>query len=397
MPKWSSFERFLADALETPLEQRQPLVNALLRERPNFPWIEGRKATFIYARSGARSVAVNLDNVKSDPPFVPMQNLAGTSLWYVTLTFQEDDLLDYLIVVNDPMTPIAQERDIVQRIKNFWMPDPYNPIRMKTQQMDVSVLRMSAARSFPDWAKLSRVPKGRVFEHQINSAQLNFTGRKLWVYTPPGYADHKQAYPLLILNDGQWAIGTMQVPHIADALIKHGRMRPVIIAMIQSGDQGDRIKTYVSNDRHYFFTLTELLPFLQAQYRVDPTNLGVGGVAVSALAAAHAALLNPAVFSQLIMLSPPLGKGIAEELLETYAARFDQARLLPRRIFQAVGRYEARSRFYNPAQTLRQILEKRTDTAYKYAELGSGHGLVGFRSIVPEALAWAYPGEVSAT
>jgi len=40
------------------------------------------------------------------------------------------------------------------------------------------------------------------------------------------------------------------------------------------------------------------------------------------------------------------------------------------------------------------VLSKRDDVAYKYTEIGSGHGLVAFRSIFPEALQWAFPGSV---
>jgi enterochelin esterase-like enzyme len=165
--------------------------------------------------------------------------------------------------------------------------------------------------------------------------------------------------------------------------------------MVQSGDQRDRIKTFVSNDKHYSFVLTELLPFLQTQYRIDSANLGIGGVSAGAIAAAHAALKNPAVFSHLAMISPPLGRGIAQDQLRAYAGRFQEARVLPQRIFQSVGRYETRSRFLLPARLLRSILNEREDVAYNYVEVGSGHGLVTFRSILPEALAWTFPGEAA--
>lgn len=394
MPRWDSFELFLEEASQTPVNQRQELVTALLRERPEWPWSKGNQATFIYTMLGADRVAVNLDTLKGDPPFAPMTRLEGTTLWYVTLEFEDDDLLDYLLAINDPMTPLAQEKDIVARINRHWRTDPMNHIRMHTAQMDVSVLRMPKARPFPDWSKMSRVKHGQVYEHNFNSAQLRFTGRKLWVYTPPGYEDSGLMYPLLIFQDGQWGVGPLQLQHIADALIKHKRMEPVIIAMKQSsGDQAERIKTYVSNDRHYTMLLTEMLPFLQSHYRIDSANLGMGGVGIGAIAAAHAALKNPAVFSHLIMVSPPLGKGIAQEQLRQYAVRFENAAVLPRRIFQSVGRHEARSRFYLPAHVLRGILQKRDDVNYKFAEIGSGHGLVAFRSILPEALAWVFPGE----
>jgi enterochelin esterase-like enzyme len=393
MPRWNSFEAFLKDAnLTTETDQRARLVDELLAEHSQWPWVQGNRATFIYTQSVAiKSVALNLDTIKADPPFAPMTQVAGTKLWHVTREFETDDLLDYLLAINDPMTPLAQEKDVVKRVGQFWKADMRNPLRMQTVGQDVSVLRMGEARPFPDWAGLKGVPRGKVDEHEFDSFQLKFKGRSLWVYTPPGYEQSTDDYPLLILQDGQWASGPLQVPYIADALVKHKRMRPVVIAMLQSGGHEERVREYTSNNRHYASLLTELLPFVQTHYRIDATNLGVGGVAVGAVAAAHAALMNPAVFGSLIMISPPLGKGASEDLLALYAGRFEKADVLPRRIFHSVGRYEAKSRFLRPAQTLRDILNERRNVAYHYAEIGSGHGLVGFRSILPEALAWTYP------
>jgi enterochelin esterase-like enzyme len=396
MPRWNSFDRFLKDATQAAQSERQALVDELLVERPQWPWVQDGRATFIYNRMGNwNRIALNLDTIKADPPFAPMQRLVGTTLWYVTREFETDDLLDYLLAVDDPMTPLAQERDIVNRVAKHWQADPLNPLRMTTAQQNVSVLRMEDARPFADWSAMPAVPRGRIQEHNFDSFQVGFKSRRLWVYTPPAYDGSGLNYPLLILMDGQWAAGPLQVPYIADALIKHKRMRPVVIAMLQSADQETRNREYISNNRQYASLLTELLPFLQTTYRVDSTNLGVGGVDVGAVAAAHAALMNPAVFNGLIMISPPLGRGASEDLLTQYASRFEKAELLPKRIFQSVGRYEARGRFLTPAETLRDILGARKNTAYKFAEIGSGHGLVGFRSIFPEALAWVYPGETS--
>lgn len=395
MPRWKSFDTFLADTQQvTSNGQRQALVDELLDERQEWPWIEGKQATFIFNSLGSReSVALNLDTIKSDPPFAPMTNLPGTTLWYVKRNFEADDLLDYLLAVDDPMTPLAQERDIVTRVADHWRVDPNNPLKMQTAQQSVSVLRMPDARPFLDWAALKNVPRGRVDEHNFDSTQLGFKGRKLWVYTPPGYDSSGMVYPLLIFQDGQWANGPLQMPAIADVLIKHKRMKPMVIAMLQSGNHQERNREYTSNDRHYASLLTELLPFVQVNYRIDSTNLGVGGVAIGAIAAAHTALKNPAVFNGLIMISPPLGQGEGSEILSQYSSRFHKANVLPQHIFQSVGRYEAKARFVKPGEILRDILNTKTNTAYQFATIGSGHGLVGFRSILPEALAWVFPGD----
>jgi enterochelin esterase-like enzyme len=392
MTTWPSFDAFLKDVLNTPIESRQPLVNQLLGQRASFPWVEGDKATFIYARPGAQRVAINLDTIRRDPPFVPMENLAGTTLWYATIQFQPDDLLDYMVVVDDPMTPVNGDPKIVERVGKYWHTDPYNPTRIVTPQMSVSVLRMSEARPFPDWAKLPRVPRGRVDEYPIKSTQLNFSGRRCWVYVPADYDRTFDPLGVMVLLDGEWMNGPLQAPKIADALIKHKRIAPTILVMMESGSQSLRDKMFLVNDRHYQFLTQELLPFVQTEYRVDPARIGIGGVGMGAVAAAHAALKNPALFSSLAMLSAPLGEGKSAAELRQIVRRFDDVEHLPARIFQSVGRYESSSRFKTPARELRSILNRRrTETRYQYVEAGSGHSLVAFRSLLPEALSWTMP------
>ena len=83
--------------------------------------------------------------------------------------------------------------------------------------------------------------------------------------------------------------------------------------------------------------------------------------------------------------------------MRIYANRFDSAGLLPKRIFQSVGRYEMKTRFYQPGIALSRILQRREDNQgdvnYKFAELGSAHSLAAFKSILPEAMAHIFPGE----
>jgi enterochelin esterase-like enzyme len=394
MARWSSFSAFLNDIAQG--DDRQALADQLLQERTDWPWVEASQATFVYSRTGATSVALNLDTIPNDPPFAPMTRVKGTNLWYVTQTFEPDDLLDYMLAVDDPMTPLAQETNILARVTDHWQPDPLNPAKMETAQMNVSVLRMNEARPFPDWSAMRAVPRGRTYEHSIDSDAMNYKGRKLWVYTPPNYEGSGMAYPLLIMQDGQWATGPLQLPYIADALIKHRRMLPAVIAMMQSGTQEERNREYISSDKHYTFLLSELMPFVQTHYRIDSNRVGVGGVAVGAIAAAHAALKNPAVFSRLMLISPPLGRGEFQDELREYSKRFAGAEALPKRIFQSVGRYEAKARFLKPALALKMTLEDFSTVDYKFVETGSGHGLVGFRSVLPEALAWTFPGDAFA-
>jgi enterochelin esterase-like enzyme len=393
MPRWISFDAFLREVEPiTSSAQRQTLVDDLLNEHREWPWIQGHKATFVYNSLGAiQTVALNMDNVKADPPLLPLTRLEGTTLWYLTCDFAEDDLLDYLLAVDDPLTPLAQETNINARISQFWRADPLNPLKMQAGGQDVSVVRMGAARPFPDWTAMRAVPRGAITAHPVTSKHLDFSGRTIQVYTPHGYDIAASAYPLLIVQDGQWMYGPLQLPAIADALIKHHRIPPLVIAMIESATQDQRTSEYASSDAYSRFLTEEVLPLIQTHYRIDEAQVGIGGVAQGAIAAAHAALSDSARFNRLLLISAPLGKSGSEDVWAQYQPRFQAVEQLPKRIFQAAGRYEAKARFLRPAQTLNAFLSSKPNLAYQYVEFGSGHGLVGFRSVLPEALAWLYP------
>ncbi len=395
--RWNSFIQFLCEIYQLPTEERQSAVDELLTTHTEWPWVERDRATFVYDSWTASSVAINLDIVNRDPPFEKMTQLEDTSLWYHQRFFDRDALVDYMYAVDDPGTPLAQEVDLMDRVGRFWESDPLNGLTIQSSQVTTSVLQMPRARPFPDWQAMTAVPRGSIYRHRFSSSQLGFADRNLWVYTPPGYRiDDGREYPLLVLMDGQWAMNALEAPFIADALIKHGRMQPIIIAMIASGSQADRVTEYVANDKHYAMIVSEVLPFLQAEHQIDAINLGLGGVGEGAVAAAHAALKNPAIFGHLIMISPPLGREPAVRVLRHYAERFRDSPLLPRRIFQSVGRYEHNLRLYQPALALRGILERRMDhdpdLSYKFVEVGSGHSLAAFKSVMPEALAHIFPG-----
>ena len=394
--RWNSFIQFLCEIYQTAPDDRQNLVDELLLTHDEWPWIERNKATFVYDSWTAQNVALNVDIINRDPPFENMTRLDETSLWYYQRFFERDALVDYMFAIDDPGTPLAQEVDLMDRVGRYWQADSRNGLSIRSNRVDTSILQMPRARPFPQWAAMGAVSRGRVYRHQFSSAQLGFSNRSLWVYTPPDYdANDGRNYRLLVLMDGQWAVDALEVPYIADALIKHGRMEPIIIAMLAGGLQAERVSEYVGNDKQYALIAAELLPFLQAEHRIEPLDLGLGGVGEGAIAALHSALKNPAIFGHLILISPPLGREPAVHLLKDYAERFRDSPILPNRIFHSVGRYEQDLRFYQPALALRGILERRMthdpELKYRFVELGSGHSLAAFKSVLPEALAHVFP------
>jgi enterochelin esterase-like enzyme len=164
--------------------------------------------------------------------------------------------------------------------------------------------------------------------------------------------------------------------------------------MLGSGTQEQRLSEFIDSERFVLFALSELLPYISSKYSIDSLSLGIGGVGLGAIAAAHVALNSFNAFSRLILLSPPLqGQNRSESGLQNYRRRFETASQLPARIFQSVGRYEQFSRFVKPGRRLAESIRKHGDADLRFVETGSGHSLAAFKAIFPEALAWTFPPE----
>jgi hypothetical protein len=68
------------------------------------------------------------------------------------------------------------------------------------------------------------------------------SGRRVWVYRPPGYAGSADAYPVLYMHDGQNLFdaqtsfaGEWRVDEACEALIGAGEIEPVIVVGIENG------------------------------------------------------------------------------------------------------------------------------------------------------------------
>ncbi|MEY4309173.1 MAG: hypothetical protein RL422_1376 [Bacteroidota bacterium] len=96
-----------------------------------------------------------------------------------------------------------------------------------------SLLYVNGPASDLYWAKTG--PKGSVHQVWYDSKSLKLT-RRMQIYTPPGYEDSKESYPVLYLLHGgggdEEAWPTLGVaPHILDNLINSGQAKPMIVVM----------------------------------------------------------------------------------------------------------------------------------------------------------------------
>ncbi|MGB7191267.1 MAG: alpha/beta hydrolase-fold protein, partial [Acidobacteriaceae bacterium] len=149
--------------------------------------------------------------------------------------------------------------------------------------------------------------------------------RDVFVHLPPGYDETPdRRYPVLYMHDGQNLFTpqdsfvhrpTWNLDESADAAIRAGEIEPLlIVGVANTGDR--RLAEYTPTadwkmgggeaDKYGLLLTEELLPFLAAQYRVKPgpTNTGLGGSSLGALATLYLGLRHQQTFGKLALLSP---------------------------------------------------------------------------------------------
>jgi enterochelin esterase-like enzyme len=150
--------------------------------------------------------------------------------------------------------------------------------------------------------------------------------RRLTVYTPPGYdANAKTRYPVLYLfhganaDEAAWTrLGHVNL--ILDNLLAAGKIKPFVVVMPfgygvppGSGPGGESSALFTRD------LLEDVIPFVQAQYRVetDRDHRAIAGLSMGGGQSLTIGLNHPELFSQVAGFSAALRAGDFEK---TYAA-----------------------------------------------------------------------------
>ncbi|HZQ20368.1 MAG TPA: alpha/beta hydrolase-fold protein [Terriglobales bacterium] len=173
--------------------------------------------------------------------------------------------------------------------------DPSNPVIKPNLLNPGSEVHVPGPPSLT-W-ELNQVPHGEIHQHFYHSKIADLDS-DFYVYTPPGYWDSKQDYPVLYLLHGfsddasGWtAVGRANV--IFDNLIAEGKMTPMVVAMPLGYGDYDVIRhgwgSWQDKDlaRHNLtnFTnvlLNEVIPQVEASYRVkkDRESRAIAGLSM---------------------------------------------------------------------------------------------------------------------
>lgn len=249
-----TFDDFLSRVNAAPDSARVAIVDSFLNAAGAFPFIEGDTlAHFVYTGSGS-SVGVPGDANNWTPTAYMMTRVPGTTFWYYTHAFEPDARLDYKFVVSG---------------SGNWILDPRNPHTIAGGFGPNSELRMPRWVSPPEIEFYADIPHGTLQDTTFFSASLG-NSRRVRIYTPPGYAESSDRYPLILFHDGLEYITLAHADRVLDYLIAHALITPVIAVFVPPGN---RTSEYAGSLRPQFtaFITGELLPYIDGAFRTQAT------------------------------------------------------------------------------------------------------------------------------
>lgn len=240
------------------------------------------------------------------------------------------------------------------------------------------------------------------------------TPRKLRILLPAGYrlaAYRNRRYPVLYLNDGQnlFDVCTSQfnpeewrVDETVSDLIAHGKLEPLIVVGIDNGGKRLRPREYLpygddtlkppernpQGKLYPWFLLDEVVPFIEAHYRVQPgaASRALGGSSYGAGIALFTVVERPGSFGGLLLESPSIYADDYHLLKEAKSVKE-----WPRRIFIGNGTV---SEPVDDVKRLESLLQKAgvgPDRLRAVIQNGGAHSEKWWAQRLPGALQFLFP------
>jgi len=251
---------------------------------------------------GAKRVQVQGD-------FLPRSGSAdmkmdADSIWTYTSAVLPSELYSYSFVVD-----------------GLKVRDPNNVYLIRDVASVVNVLLIGNGKA--DNYKVQEVPHGTVAKRWYSSAELKIN-RRMTVYTPPGYEQGKEKYPVLYLLHGMggdeeaWpALG--RATQILDNLIAQGKAKSMIVVMTngnvaQEAAPGESSKGFYkpgmmlpnTMDGRMEETFPEVIKFIESNYRVNARKdqRAIAGLSMGGYHSLHISRFYPQTFDYIGLFSP---------------------------------------------------------------------------------------------
>jgi len=309
----------------------------------------------------------------------------GQGVWSTTVGPLEPELYGYSFLV-DGVTTLDPSNLKVARDGTF-----------RTE----SLLYVPGDASDLYWAKTG--PKGSVHQIWYESPTLDLT-RRMFVYTPPGYHESKEDYPVLYLLHGgggdEEAWPTLGVaPTILDNLINNGKAKPMIVVMTNGNPSQASAQTIspklpkveqsaggMANMLFEKSLVNDVIPYIESNFRVkaNKENRALTGLSMGGLQTINTSFENPNLFDYIGIMSMGFADLSRFGIEVDHSKRAQQILALkeadPELYWIACGKDDF---LYESVVTMRNELDKQ-DFDYTYRESTGGHTWSNWRIYLSE-------------
>ncbi len=205
-------------------------------------------------------------------------------------------------------------------IDGITVTDPNNPFLVRDVASVMNIFIIGSGQA--DFYKVNDIPHGTVAKRWYDSPGLKMD-RRITVYTPPGYENGIDKYPVLYLlhgagGDEEAWITLGRTAQIMDNLIAQGKIKPMIVVMpngnvIQDAAPGEGFEGFYkpqfmvakTMDGTYEASFMDIIKFIEASYRVkaDKANRAVAGLSMGGFHSLHISRFYPNTFDYMGLFS----------------------------------------------------------------------------------------------
>jgi len=299
------------------------MIDAFFEQNRSFPILEGNLVHFVF-RGEVQDLAVAGSMVSGSAPDT-MARIAGTDFYYRTYEIEPGARWEYRFQVDF----------------GEWRPDPLNPNTSPATWGDTPVSEVITPGYEP--ATHQREPtgeeRGRLERFEFASDSLGNT-REVQVYLPHGYDAGTEAYPLLIVHQGDEWLERGLMANSLDNLIGKS-VRPLVVAFVPPISEWWYEAGGTGTEEYLAALATELVPMLAQRYRLSDRagERALMGTEGFGLTAAYGTLLYPEVFGKAAIQSVALGDRARHAFFEL----LDQGPRRAVRFYVDWNPYEAKS------------------------------------------------------
>lgn len=365
-PQALSFTAFLQKLAQAEPGRREAMVDSFMAYVTQTPITEQTKSHFLYRGvAGKVNIAGDMNNWSANA--LGMNQASATTLWYMTLALENDARLDYKFVLNG----------------SSWILDPRNPFTCAGGFGANSELRMPAYVPPPEVAYDPAVAHGALFDTTFASAIMGY-GRRLRVYTPPGYEKEHRHYPLLLVHDGLDYLNLGQMQQVLDNLIAQKRIAPLIAAFLPAVRREDEYAGHLQESFGRCIA-RELLPFLDTRFRTltDARHRATMGASNGGNISIYLGYAFPEQFGNVIAQSSYIQPGL-QQAFQAQAKK-------ELRFYLDIGTYDI-PLLIPMVRNLKETLQSK-GYRYLYREYHEGHSWGNWKAHIDDALIFIFPGD----